>query len=292
MKKHVIEAREALAFFLILLVLLAAGSLWDAPISCAVYNESSRFGQILAAYGEYPAALGWVAAGVLLIVGRNREKKALAVLQILVGGLLTVFGALMTCVMPTVYLDWPKPVLFLIGLLCSCAAGVLMVRLGRHARRDAVLRTAAALFFAILAEMLLINLIKIPWGRPLMRLIASDSRAFFLPWWQPGTALRDQLTALGVAAEEFKSFPSGHAGNAVTLLLLGLLPQLNERLAPKRLRFVILGFVWTCLVSFSRIIMGAHFLSDTAVGMLTGLLCCLLVTRLVFRSKAACPPQS
>lgn len=140
--------------------------------------------------------------------------------------------------------------------------------------------------------MLLINLIKIPWGRPRMRLIASDSRAFFLPWWQPGTALWDQLTAFGVAVEEFRSFPSGHAGNAVTLLLLGLLPQLNERLAPKRRLFVILGFVWVCLVSFSRIIMGAHLLSDTAVGMLTGLLCCLLIIRLVFRSKAACPPPS
>lgn len=45
MKKHVIETREFLAFFLILLVVLAAGSLWDAPFSCAVYNESSRFGQ-------------------------------------------------------------------------------------------------------------------------------------------------------------------------------------------------------------------------------------------------------
>lgn len=45
MKKHVIETREALAFFLILLVGLAAESLWDAPFSRAVHNESSRFGQ-------------------------------------------------------------------------------------------------------------------------------------------------------------------------------------------------------------------------------------------------------
>lgn len=287
MKKHVIETREALAFSLFLLVLLAAGSFADLSISRALYNESSLFGQALAAYGEYPAALGWVCAGVLLIVGRNREKKFPAVLQILGGGVLAVFGALMTCVMPTLYLDWPRPLLFLIGLACSCAAGVLMVRLGRHAQRDTILQTAAALFFAILAEMLLINLVKIPWGRPRMRLIANDARAVFLPWWKPGTELRDQLAALGVAAEEFKSFPSGHAGNAMTMTLLGLLPQLDPRLAPKRRLLVCIGFAWACLVSFSRLIMGAHFLSDTAVGMLIGLLCCLLVTRWRIRSKDA-----
>ena len=45
-----------------LLVMMAIGSLWDFPISKAVYNPGSPFGLFFAAFGEYPAALGFAAA--------------------------------------------------------------------------------------------------------------------------------------------------------------------------------------------------------------------------------------
>ena len=47
-----------------------------------------------------------------------------------------------------------------------------------------------------------------------MRLVTNDPRACFMPWWQTGSSLKDTLVAAGVAGEEFKSFPSGHTGNA------------------------------------------------------------------------------
>lgn len=280
-----IENREAGLIGLVLLVLLAAGSLWDYPLSSVLYHPASWFGQVLAAYGEYPASLGFVAAGTLLVLGRNRQRRAVGILQAAGGILLALMGGLMACAAPMLYLSWPKPVLVLIGLASSAATVGIMVRLSRTARRETILRVAAVLALSILAEVVLINLMKNPWGRPRMRLLAEDARAVFAPWWQPGTAQRDTLVSAGVAAEEFKSFPSGHSGNAAALVLLTLLPRLDQRLASKRRLLLAIGCGWAYLVAFSRIIMGAHFLSDTAVGMACGFACCLLVSRLVFRRE-------
>ena len=109
---------------------------------------------------------------------------------------------------------------------------------------------------------------------------------FRISWWQTGSALKDTLVAAGVAAEEFKSFPSGHTGNAAVLLLLGLLPQLDSRLEKKKPLLLGIGFGWTALVAFSRIIMGAHYLTDTTIGFTITLLVSCLVTKLVYRKKA------
>lgn len=285
-KEPLVAKKEAGWLFGFLAVLLVIGSVFDFQISKALYNESNPIAVFFAAYGEYPAMLGFAAAGTLLILGRNRARRLIAALQVLGGAVLVVYSGLMVCVMPGLYLTWPSAVIAVIGIVCTVLVVVCMVKLCKNARREEMIWVAATVFFAVLAELVLINLVKVPWGRPRMRLVAQDARASFTPWWQPGTALRDTLVAAGVAAEEFKSFPSGHAGNAATLMLLGLLPRLDDRLAGKRRLLVGIGFAWACVVAFTRIIMGAHYLTDTVVGLALGLGCLILVNRVVFRREA------
>ena len=268
-------------------LLMILGSFLDYPISVALYNESNPFGMFLAAYGEYPAMLGLLSAGVLLIVGRNQSKKLVGALQCIGGGILAVLGTLSVAALPTGYLTWLREVVAVIGLVCCAAVILWMVRLAKNAPREAVIRVAATLFFVIFAEIIVINIVKIPWGRARMRLVANDPRAYFMPWWQTGSGLKDTLVAAGVASEEFKSFPSGHTGNAATLILLGLLPQLNSRLEKKKPLLLGIGFGWAALVAFSRIIMGAHYLTDTTIGFTITLLVSCLVTKLVYHKEAA-----
>lgn len=68
--------------------------------------------------------------------------------------------------------------------------------------------------------------------------------------------------------------------------VLAVLPLLNASLAPKRRLLLCIGCAWGCTVAFSRIIMGAHFLTDTAVGMACGFTCCLLALRLAERTPS------
>lgn len=255
-----------------LLVMMVIGSVWDYPISRALYNQSNVLGLFFAAFGEYPAALGFAAAGAMLISARNREKWLRGVLQALAGCVLLLFGAAMAAVLPTGYLDISMGLSAVISIACTALAVLGILRLCRDADRGTVLRVAAVFLLVVFADILVVNLIKIPWGRPRMRLVAVDERACFLPWWQPGTDLRDTLVAAGVAAEEFKSFPSGHTANASALMLLCLLPRLSSKLEGKQTALFLTGFVWAALVALSRIIMGAHYLTDTMAGFAVGLI--------------------
>lgn len=86
-----------------------------------------------------------------------------------------------------------------------------------------------------------------------------------------------------VATEGGRSFPSGHALGAtiaVGLLALVLVPLLRPRL---RVAAWVLAVLAVLLVSFSRILLGVHYLSDVTAGMLLGV-AWLVVTAAVFRA--------
>lgn len=284
MKKQAVllPKQYVIYLFSFLGLMLLLGTFFDYQISTALYNEANPFGIFFAAFGEYPAALGFVAAGTLLWLGHNKDNKLKAAAQFLGGAFLIFSGSAMATIMPMLYLDLPTAVIVCIGLACAAAVIFLINFISKSANRDTMLRVAAVIFFVLLFEMLLVNIVKIPWGRVRMRHIAADPRAYFMPWWQAGTELKNTLIAAGVAAEEFKSFPSGHTANSACLMLLGLLPMLCQKLANKKTLLIIIGAVWAMLVAVSRIIMGAHFLTDTVVGFAISLTVMLVICQIVF----------
>ena len=148
----------------VLLVMLTVGSFADYPISLALYNPDNTPGRLLAGFGEYPAALGFSAAGAMLLSARSREKRLLRVLQTIAGCWFILSSGAMAAVLPTGYLDIPVWLATLIGAGCAGLTvwGVLI--LCRGADRKTVLRVAAAFLLVIFADILVVNLIKIPWG--------------------------------------------------------------------------------------------------------------------------------
>lgn len=95
-----------------------------------------------------------------------------------------------------------------------------------------------------------------------------------------------------MAAEEFKSFPSGHTANASTLMLLALLPALRPGPQKRQTALFAAGFLWACVVGFSRIVAGAHFLSDVTMGLALGLLVLTAASRLLCRPEPEAPSAS
>ena len=269
-----------------LLTMMMIGSFWDYPISQAFYDPSNPFGLFFAAFGEYPAALGFAAAGAMLLSARNRKNRITGILQMIAGCWFVLSGAAMASMLPKGYLEIPTLLSVGIGLICTGLTVWGFLRLCRGGDRRVVIRVAAVFLLVIFADILVVNLIKIPWGRARMRLVAVDERAYFMPWWIAGSELKDTLTATGVAAEEFKSFPSGHTANASTLMLLCLLPMLRPKLAAKQTLLFLIGFFWTILVAVSRIIMGAHYLADTIVGFAVGLIVLILMSRALLHTQS------
>lgn len=261
----------------IAVILMILGSFVDYPLSCALYNETNPIAVFFAAYGELPAILGWVAAGSLLAAGHSKKNKILGMFQCIGGIVLIAAGGMSICFLPSRYLTLPPAILTLIGLALSTGTVVAVLFLAKGADRRLLIQVAAAVFFTVLLEMVLVNCIKVPWGRARMRLVAENPQACFMPWWQIGGELKNTMIAAGTAAEEFKSFPSGHTANAATMLLLGLIPLLQPKRKKYKNWLLAFGFTWAAVVAFTRIIMGAHYLTDTVVGFTISILCIYLV---------------
>ncbi len=286
-REKLIRKEDGIAIFAVIFILMVVGTFFDYPISSALYDPHSAFGLILAAYGQAPSSAGAVMAGALFLIERDKDKRSVGIFESLLGLVMVIVGVYMLCENPVEYMEMPLLLSCVIGACISAGMIALAIYLSRRGEKEEILRAAFAFFLVIALQMALINLIKIPWGRARMRLIATDDRAYFTPWYQPGTGEKEMLMAEGVAAEEFKSFPSGHTGHGVMLMLFGLLPSLcvsDEKKKKAYARaFVWLGFAWTLLVAFSRMIMGAHFLTDTMAGFAISFACVWIVTALLYR---------
>ena len=237
--------RSARLLFAALLLLMIAGSVYDFQISSFLYpGKESSFGQFFAAFGELPAFLALICAGVLLFRHRGCLRKDWNVL-FLIGAFGLVLGGIFLAVheatdnvpaMPS----W-VPLLVTVFFAAICSAALLLVTNGAPGKT--VIRFVLTLIFVCVGTMLLINIIKVPWGRARMRLIASTGNAsYFTPWWKAGSAL-----------------------------LVALLPTVPKLFKGKEKRLGLLGCLWTAIVAFSRLRMGAHFLTDVTMAWLVTL---------------------
>ncbi len=103
----------------------------------------------------------------------------------------------------------------------------------------------------------------------------------FRNWWVQYGSLTDKFEAIGIdegyksaleatglASDVCKSFPSGHTFSAGLTYTLICLPDLVERFKTKgwRIFWYALPVFFTGLVAVSRIVMGAHYMSDVLFG--------------------------
>ena len=195
--------RSARLLFALLLVCMIIGSVYDFQISSFLYpGKESSFGQFFAAFGELPAFLALICAGVLLFRHRGCLRRDWNVL-FLIGAFGLIFGGIFLSVheatdnvpaMPA----W-VPLLVTVFFAALCSAALLLVTSG--AQGKTVIRFVLTLIFVCVGTMLLINIIKVPWGRARMRLIYSTGNdTYFTNWWQAGTALKKKLVADGVSS--------------------------------------------------------------------------------------------
>ena len=163
----------------------------------------------------------------------------------------------------------PTAVALLVTLFVDALAAFAFLFMTRGCQAKTLLRFLCTVIFVCVGIMLLINIIKVPWGRARMRLIYSTGNdTYFSNWWQAGTALKKKLVADGVSSDEFRSFPSGHTACAACAMLMILVPTICRRLHDKEKLFMAIGASWTAVVAFTRLRMGAHFLSDVCVSSL------------------------
>lgn len=265
MKTHAFTKKRIMVISICLVAAILVGTFFDYQISCALYHGEKVFGKIFAAYGQLPVAIGNVVIGYLLIYVTQRKLKVTTILAY-IAAVYSYFMAIVLAAMdPMLYLEFSKGLAFGLAIVEVIAFSYLTHRLVQGCNKDDIKKYIGFLAFIIYGQLIIINVLKHVAARPRMRMIAVTPEAAFQPWYVLGSTMRDTLTAtLGIATEEFKSFPSGHSGCAAVILAFSLVPYIRQKGSSDKWFFV--GLTFALLVMFSRIMMGAHFLTDVTFG--------------------------
>lgn len=271
---------------MILFVLMGIGSLWDYQISLFFYDPYNIFGVFLASYGHLPALLCMAVAGTLLLRMIDQSMKIKMIFYYALAFLFNLIAVIGIALGPLLYIPEMTTLLSLvIAIGIVGIVDVLVYQLSLHASHETIKKIVLFILLVVAIEQLVINGIKIVWERPRMRLISSRNDVSFQPWWVIGNSIKEQLMASGISSEEFKSFPSAHTANAACAMILCTLPLLDKRIKGKENLLFFIGVCFTFLVAFSRIIMGAHFLTDVVVGMAICLMIQIVIVQFVFKKS-------
>ena len=116
--------------------------------------------------------------------------------------------------------------------------------------------------------------------RPRYRLVAMGYENIgFIPWYTPFKNSKELIESIGIAKGEFRSFPSGHAILSMSLVfILQFFAYFNDKLKSKRLLLGIIALLFAVIILFTRMILGAHYLSDVCAGAIISTLISLIYT--------------
>ena len=270
-----------IAMVILLLVLTVCGSFYDYEIANKTYigqkPTENVFGVCFAFIGVVPTFVGWsfLGASILCLAKQQIHEKGKRRWLIALAILLFVLSFFYFC--NTLYMvndvafsvHWA--VAYSIGIAVIFAAAVLGYKLSSISDNQNLLKHVLFLAVVSLVTMLLIMATKEIMDRPRFRFVLVENNPdFFKNWWQSG---RDVQASLGsnVVSDEFSSFPSGHSAYAMfAIFLFPAFATYIKKLEKYRRWLFCGGFVWWGLTAFSRMTVGAHYLTDVCIaGLIT-----------------------
>jgi len=284
----------------IALIGIIFASFFDLSIAKAVYFPRNYFGMIMAAFAESPCYLGLGFVGGMLIeyalIKENHKCIAFKIIEWILAIACIFAGAFFfgKAIISQHAFNVPKK--WYIGFPISTVLvggavflGILSI-LKTKTDSKYLFRLLLGTFICLVGTLVIIVVVKPIMNRPRFQWLMSENKLeFFKNWWENGKDVKEWAKASlpNYDSEMFKSFPSGHtASSSCAMVILGTLPILfPNKLKKWQTPFFFIGLGWALLTAFSRMTMGAHFLSDVSFGLLIFLVCYLLVNLFITDKK-------
>ena len=144
---------------------------------------------------------------------------------------------------------------------------------------DKLVKFAIIVLFTAVVSMALVQGVKVIAARERFRTIYWFEQnnpgvdPGFKPWYSFEGSVKELATSLNVPKDYFKSFPSGHACASALIVVITAIPILFESQKKNFRYYVAIAILFTFIVAFERIVMGAHYLSDVTVGSFATIFC-------------------
>ena len=242
-----------IVFYVLAVIAMGFAAFFDLKIDAWLNNPTNPFCVWLYNTGEMPARLLTPIAGAVIAYTVDKKWQKILGALICLGGS-AYFG---TYVGKYFFIEENR---FVFSLVWGIGFGVTLLIVGSVVKipkrlKKPLLILAIAGLAAMAAQIFFIEGMKHLWGRVRFRdLLAAGSNDAFTPWY----------VINGLNGN--KSFPSGHTAGAGMSYLLMLLPFVFKKWENKKQLCFWVPFVYTSVVAFTRLVMGAHYLSDVTVG--------------------------
>lgn len=262
-----------LAFYIIFGICLIIGTFADLKLDQAIYNPDSRFAIFFENFAEVPMYLIAPFAGTVMFWARPTEVRKTSIITGVVWTLVTLAGSVVFLI--EMGEDWfgedfSTVALIFIGI--AFAAVVLFA--GQFIKKDVMIKLQPLAIMGIvylLCMIVLGEVLKTLWGRARYRdmvngtdgLTLDDFSLWFIPQGLTGN----------------RSFPSGHTYSAAMTVIASSLADRFRSLKKYQPLFFIIPAIFTILTAASRLVAGAHFISDVAVGAMLSVTVYLLLKK-------------
>lgn len=282
-------------FAVVFAALVAIASVYDLEISKILtkgnlhtrqYYSSSQFGLFFEAFGSTPIWLAIAVAGVIFFWNAPRikdskikldekGKKVLSVFVMIVcavvvfAGLYFFVSEICKYVFEHMLNEEYKNNLYVMALEAFIALpmAILLIFSWKNFNKDTHVKLMKFAFVLVCtaAFYLLITVIKTPMGRCRYRAMnCLDNFNYYTPWY----VINGKRNIIELVDDSCKSFPSGHTFSAGVIYSILSLPYLFKKLdkAWVKALFYVIAVGYTAMVAISRIMVGAHFMSDVLFG--------------------------
>lgn len=264
-----------LLFSLLLLCLfgLSLGPYIDLQVSELLFTPSTFFARLFYLIGPWPCIWGMTTGAVLLITSSLKKRFELQLLSWIFGSLICLagtfyfFSALKTFGSETYWIN----ICLYVGLYCSPPA--LIAFLSRKKSSKQKMYMAIYLLITSLGSLILVSGLKELLARPRFIALKTNPEIPFHNWFEPfGDSPSYWASRFSMEADTFKSFPSAHTASAAVSLTWPLLLAWFNKKKVYIVLSSLFALCFTFITAFSRLVAGAHFISDVSGGFLVTLL--------------------
>ena len=265
----------------VLLIGFIVGSFLDLKIDQAIFDKNNGFGLFMASFGVYPcyAGLAFIGGGFLSTTIKRKDLP-------LWGKIICYFLSALAYGM-SIYLcgkEWPSvngyntpemaPLSYGISAVVFGGVYVLAFFICRKGDIKQMWRVLLVMTVIFVVSLLPAGfIIKLIIHRPRYRYAVRGGIVEFKNWWERFAEYKDyigkEFEGFTLVKEEFKSFPSGHSGTGMIMaMFLPLASFFFPKLKGKEILLFYIGVAWGLVMMFSRLLVGAHYLTDTCMGSL------------------------
>ncbi len=298
-KDHIYQILFNIVILLFFGVLFIVGTFWDEEIAKALYSPDNTAAVVITSTGLIPYFMAPVLfCGALYerSVHSSRSKPvkvilcAVCVLIALFVGFIgggaiadrNCFGMLF----PSINRNYP--VIFIISVIVEYPLFFVGYHFANKTEDKLLTQRIIWLMIILLAAFIAMQALKHTFHRPRYRTAVLGFEGIgFVPWYTQFEGSAGFAEMYSINADEFLSFPSGHSIQSVSAMyILPSVAWIFPKLKNKRVFLNVCGFLFGCVIMVTRMILGAHYLSDVSMGAMIAAVLSLVYTSIQLRISA------